>query len=323
MNNIKEIFENIETPTGEILKGHSLDKNNFYLCKDSRNQLVFLVSTSSNLNLTPPSLENLEINYFIECTVEEKNKNPVTGNWIMLKCLSENEYIQSLFRKHIPSIVNSFSLPCENHKFAESFEAFITLFKNLEKKSEKKVIGLWGELFVIYNSSNTDFLVKAWHSSKEDTFDFSEGNCRLEVKTTSLREREHNFRLHQVFPISNINLIVASLMIEKVPVGLSLGDLIQRIEDSLTKADLRLKFDELITGTLGESYEKSLEEAYDESSAKELINFYNIKDVPKIPKETIPKEVKNVSFSVSLDTVNTISNKDFKGLSDLYKSVLS
>lgn len=323
MNNIKEIFENIETPTGEILKGHSLDKNNFYLCKDSRNQLVFLVSTSSNLNLTPPSLENLEINYFIECTVEEKNKNPVAGNWIMLKCLSENEYIQSLFRKHIPSIVNSFSLPCENNKFAESFEAFITLFKNLEKKSEKKVIGLWGELFVIYNSSNTDFLVKAWHSSKEDTFDFSEGNCRLEVKTTSLREREHNFRLHQVFPVSNINLIIASLMIEKVPVGLSLGDLIQRIEDSLTKADLRLKFDELITSTLGESYEKSLEEAYDESSAKELINFYNIKDVPKIPKETIPKEVKNVSFSVSLDTVNTISNKDFKGLSDLYKSVLS
>ena len=323
MSDIKEIFNNIERPKGEILKGHSLEKDNFYLCKDSKNQLVFLVRTSSNLPLSPPSLKNLEINYLIECSVEEKNKDSVTGNWIMLKCVSENEYVQSLFEKHIPSIVNSFSLPCSNDKFAESFEAFITLFKNLEKKSEKKVIGLWGELFVIYNSSNTDFLVKAWHSSKEDTFDFSEGNCRLEVKTTSLREREHNFRLHQVFPISKINLIIASLMIEKVPVGLSLGDLIQRIEDSLTKADLRLKFDELITSTLGESYEKSLEEAYDESSAKELINFYNIKDVPKIPKETIPKEVKNVSFSVSLDTVNTISNKDFKGLSDLYKSVLS
>lgn len=323
MSDIKEIFNNIETPKGEILKGHSLEEDNFYLCKDSKNQLVFLVRTSSKLPLSPPSLKNLEINYLIECTVEEKNKDSVTGNWIMLKCVSENEYVQSLFEKHIPSIVNSFSLPCSNDKFAESFEAFITLFKNLEKKSEKKVIGLWGELFVIYNSSNTDFLVKAWHSSKEDTFDFSEDNCRLEIKTTTLGEREHNFRLRQVSPISSVNLIIVSLMIEKVPIGLSLGNLIQEIDKSLTQDDLRLKFDELITSTLGESYKKSLEEAYDEDSAKELLNFYHVKDIPKISEDTIPKEVKNVSFSVNLDNVNTISKKEYKGLSDLFNAVLS
>lgn len=323
MSNLKEIFENIEIPEGEILKGHSLNESNFYLCKNSLSQLVFLIKTSSNQNQISPSLKNLEVDYLIECTVEEEDKEPQKGNWIMLKCISENEYIQSLFEKHIPSIVNGFTLPCENDKFAEAFEAFITLFKNLERKSEKKVIGLWGELFVIYNSSNSDFLVRAWHNATDAAFDFSEDNCRLEVKTTTLRNRKHSFGLHQVFPKGSVNLIIASLMIERVPIGLSLGDLIDKIEKTLTDAEQKLKFDQLITETLGQSYEKSLEEAYDETSAKELLEFFDIQDIPKIPQDTIPKEISDVRFSVSLDDINTVSKKNFRGLSDLFDSVLS
>tara|TARA_B100000989_G_scaffold79737_1_gene56822 strand:+ start:4836 stop:5807 length:972 start_codon:yes stop_codon:yes gene_type:complete len=323
MNNLKKIFQDIDTPEGEKLFGYALQEYNFYLCKNNQNQLVFLIRTSSKHSLPSPSLKNLEVNYLIDFTVDEKGRKKVSGKWIMLKCISENEYIQSLFEKHIPSIVNGFTLPCENDKFAEAFEAFITLFKNLERKSEKKIIGLWGELFIIYNSLNSDFLVKAWHNATDDTFDFSEDNCRLEVKTTTLRNRKHSFGLHQVFPKGSVNLIIASLMIERVPIGLSLGDLIDKIEKTLTDAEQKLKFDQLITETLGESYEKSLEEAYDETSAKELLEFFDIQNIPKIPKDIIPKEVSDVRFSVNLDDINTVSKKNFRGLSNLFDSVLS
>ena len=165
--------------------------------------------------------------------------------------------------------------------------------------------------------------MKAWHNATDAAFDFSEDNCRLEVKTTTLRNRKHSFGLHQVFPKGSVNLIIASLMIEKVPIGLSLGDLIDKIEKTLTDAEQKLKFDQLITETLGESYEKSLEEAYDETSAKELLEFFDIQDIPKIPQDTIPKEISDVRFSVSLDDINTVSKKNFRGLSDLFDSVLS
>lgn len=60
--------------------------------------------------------------------------------------------------------------------------------------------GLWAELFVISIASNPEYLLKAWHSSLNDVYDFNDGIDKIEVKSTSKSHRIHKFSYDQLSP---------------------------------------------------------------------------------------------------------------------------
>jgi len=126
------------------------------------------------------------------------------------------------------------------------------LFENRLKFeiSEKTLIGLIGELLIIFLSTNSATAIKFWHSNIDDKFDFSGANFRLEVKSTTGTSRNHHFSSYQIPGDAPGKTLVASVKISKVENGNSIVDLLKTLESELEAADY-LKLRGIVNSTLG------------------------------------------------------------------------
>ena len=125
----------------------------------------------------------------------------------------------------VPSLGNSL----DNKQITHTVNKFIELFKVLKEPPKKTLQGLWSELFLIYQSNNPKKLVKAWHTVPEEKYDFSLEKLRIEVKSSSTRNRTHHFSLGQLTAPSKCELFVASLFVEILAGGKSVEDLLNEI----------------------------------------------------------------------------------------------
>jgi Putative PD-(D/E)XK family member, (DUF4420) len=113
------------------------------------------------------------------------------------------------------------------------------------------LIGLFGELLVILRARNCDRMVEAWHSRIDAQYDFSEGNIRIEVKTSGNGLRHHHFNSRQLPGLENYEVLVASVLLFFVPSGgISLEILVRMLEQRLSPANYS-KLMELVVATLG------------------------------------------------------------------------
>jgi hypothetical protein len=81
--------------------------------------------------------------------------------------------------------------------------------------------------------------VDRWHTDNSDTFDFSWGQGRLEVKSTVGAFRIHDFSLDQLQPPVGGFGYVASLVLKAANGGAGVLDLAKKVEVQLN-GDLRL-----------------------------------------------------------------------------------
>jgi hypothetical protein len=73
-------------------------------------------------------------------------------------------------------------------------------------------------------------------------FDFSDGDARLEVKSTSKRIRAHSFSFEQCNPPGGTRAVLASIFVERAAAGIVFRALIRDIEDRVVgDADLVFK----------------------------------------------------------------------------------
>jgi hypothetical protein len=112
-------------------------------------------------------------------------------------------------------------------------EDFLDLFSPQEKLTRSELLGFWGELFVIWNSDDINFMADAWHSWERERYDFAFRNERLEVKTTEGAGRTHSFSSTQIPPPNGVNVLVASILTNEVQAGVSVTDLFESIEARL------------------------------------------------------------------------------------------
>ena len=92
------------------------------------------------------------------------------------------------------------------------FDALIYLHKKQFKAYGRS-------LFVISIASNPEYLLKAWHSSLNDVYDFNDGIDKIEVKSTSKSHRIHKFSYDQLSPTENTNLIISSIFVIQSGIG--------------------------------------------------------------------------------------------------------
>src|SRR6185295_947327 len=110
----------------------------------------------------------------------------------------------------------------------------------------RATIGLWGELFVISEAREPAILLKGWHRDPLERFDFSGGDCAVEVKSSARRIRQHHFSVEQANPPNSMTVWVASLFVEKQTEGLSLGELWDRCRVLVENdPDLLLRIEEV------------------------------------------------------------------------------
>lgn len=167
----------------------------------------------------------------------------------------------------------------------------------------KTVQGIWAELFLIHQSKCPEKLVSAWHSIPEEKYDFSSKKVRIEVKSSSMRNRTHHFSHEQLVPPTQCDLYIASVYVEMLSGGKSLEDLLNdilvRLQDN---QDLKEKLNLITYSTLGESVDKISNIYYDYELAKDSLRFYNSKDIPKIG--SIPNNIFEIKYKCQLDYLN-------------------
>jgi len=185
------------------------------------------------------------------------------------------------------------------------------MFSKLTQSRNIKEIGLWGELFLIYVSTNKEFLIDSWHINNSDTFDFNDGSTKLEVKTTTKGQRIHNFRLNQILKSIEAESLIVSIMTSRIELGISVKDLIIKINKNLIN-DYKIKLMEKVVDAAGNKLPE-FKSKFDATTAVNCYKFYKASTIPSIHHNCIiDPEVSNVNFDTNLEGVAQVSISSHK-----------
>lgn len=276
----------------------------------TRDEVMLLLPPDGLKALAEYDLEHIGIRPLMEYHVrdnsggrDERVALVVTKNrdaWLVQAFL---QLVAMLFETGVKQTPNSIQ---------QLLDDLIALFRALTQPPLKSVMGLWGELFVIYQSAHTLELVGAWHNTPRDKFDFSAGHERIEVKSTT-GPRIHNFAHAQLSAPDGIRVTIASIVLNHHEDGLTCGDLAQVIFGRLNDEAHRRKFLEQVVRTLGETWKNQDSEKYDTAQAKLALKFFDARNIPRV-LEPIPTQISAVKYQCDLQGVLEMNNGDLSPL---------
>ncbi len=301
-------FKNLEKPNAKkgplFFVGLRIDPGErCLLAKDSDGcpAVLMRAQPSTETMSLALSLENLHVRE-MNCQIENQDGKVIEGYFTILRCTAKEVMLQEYFLGILDSFVLSQLLAAtKSDEVQKVVMQLAELFRAIGHPAKRSVIGLWAELFLITQANDPIFWLRAWHARNKDVFDFSHENQRLEVKATSTTNRAHQFSYEQTHPPENIEEAIASVMLQSSPSGKTVHDLwedVRRIAAS--DGDLQLKLEQICLEALGEQWNSKRTTAYDMQHAKQSLQFYDARNVPKIDCE-IPRGVTQVRFSVDLD----------------------
>ncbi len=257
--------------------------------------------------------EILSVEYSQLCTIVENDSTSTSATFSIITLRAREETLQSYFIDIVVMMLSKFSGEPTHYELAVEVENLITIFSAVSRKPIKKIQGLWAEMLVIERSSNPEFLISAWHDSPEAKYDFSMGEEKIEVKSTSGEGRIHRFSLDQLNPSQKSKLLIASVVVRESAEcsgGLSVSNLYEKICQQVSDTNLRLKLYSTLISSIGSDYEKTSKLYFDYVEATDSLAFFDAKDVPHIDKTVVPEFVSDVKFSSSLTHLTDVREKE-------------
>ena len=244
-------------------------------------------------------LERLAVHHDVRCRIADTDTQVTTIERLTVVRCKDHDLISYFLRICEPVVATLGDSP-HRSEVSRIVSRLAELFQSISRPPRGSVQGLWAELFVITTSRDPAVLVEAWHVNPEDRFDFTLGDQRLEVKSTSGPDRRHRFSLNQVRVLEDIHVLVASLFVEPAGGGSSLGELVDRIIGQLEgHPELALYVDHMVALTLGQALQRGLEERFDFERARDSLTFFRGRDIPSVSPE-LPPSVSSVQFTADL-----------------------
>lgn len=269
MQDLFSLFKELSKPEQEVLQSFTvvhLEGTSHRVGKDAAGWPVLLLdtrNTSSTHNSPQIHLEHLEVQHSMRCRVTT-NKKTEEGTFTVIRCTDADTELAEYFFRSVDPILRNLGATPSTPEVIRAINHLVELFRALAQPPIKSISGLWAELFVIRNAKNPTALLGAWHTTPEEKFDFNSNIQRLEIKSTSQRDRMHHFSLEQVSPPSGCRVMVVSLFVERSGGGKSLSDLVQEIKLSLLDSpELEEKLDRVVAQTLGNSLRQSMNNRFD------------------------------------------------------------
>lgn len=262
--------------------------------------LIFISESNQDFFIANQNLFNIKVTHNVKCEIETDNKVS-QNNFSVVSYIGQNDDAKDVFLKTCQVLIKSLDQSPSNKKIKQTVDKFIELFKAIKEPPRKSIQGLWSELFFIEQSDFPEKVILGWHSIPEEKFDFSFDKLRIEVKSSATESRTHHFSSAQLNPINDIEIIIASMLVNTSVAGLSLIDLMNKINSKLDDfPKQKEKLHLLVYSTLGIDIEIVNEIKFNYELAKESLQFYKSEDIPKIESTNIPKEVSNVKFTSNL-----------------------
>ncbi len=290
---------------GQPIPGHS----SYLIGKDREGHACLLVTGMDEPGKmqSPIRLENLDVQFELRCHLRRNREADRIGTFTVIRCRSLDGETIRYFLTVCETIIQVIGDKPRLREVAAAVHRLAAIFQKIEKPPARPVNGLFAELYLIWRSGNSAKAVAAWRMDDTARFDFSHSNIRLDVKAASGRLRAHTFSYEQCNPPPGTIAVVASLLAERVPVGLSVGFLIEEIRTRISAgSELVLKLHDVVTGTLGASLNEALRVTFDEKLAASSLGFFELNDVPAI-RGSLPNGVSEVHFRSDLSALPSLS----------------
>lgn len=258
------------------------------------------------------NLEFISVKFNRQCQLINNKGKIEEGIYTIISLKSNSDYLQEYFLKIVFVLINNLSETPLLNDLKIEIENLINLFTKFSKPALKTIQGLWAELLIIEQSKNPDYLIKSWHNSTSDKYDFNDGSDKIEVKSTSKSRRIHNFSLEQLIPNTKSKLIVTSILTIETGTGTSVFDLVQLIESRIIDQKLIYRINEIVASTLGKDFEKSFDIYFDYKFSVDSIQHYESVDIPMINISSIPSNINNVRFDCDLTDVRNANKTRIK-----------
>ena len=239
----------------------------------------------------------------------------IEGRFTIIQLLEQDPVLESALLDLVSLFIDT-----ESSLNAGSVQAFIKRFQRLlgeaHQVSESEILGLWGELFILAQSSDPEIAVPAWHITPTQKFDFMSGADRVEIKTT-VGLRSHEFSLEQLRPNEPIESHVISIVTAHGH-GPTILELVQRVAALAGNQEQAQRVIDLSIQTLGSSWLEARDACYDAELANSDIRIFDAGSIPAVGE--VPTEVSGVRFHVDLTQMNSVG--DFSKLSILSRAIL-
>ena len=282
----------------------------FFIGIDNNNCIVFLIKPKDNITQKQPNSSRgkfLDVLFDTECEISTPN-GTTKRNYTILSLKSEDETMERVFISVCSDISELLGENPDYIKVIKVVNTMRDLFSKILQVSKKEETGLWGELFLIYISSDKELLIDSWHVNPRDTFDFNDGNTKLEVKTTTRNERIHTIKLNQILKSIESCSLICSIMTSRIDLGVSVIDLIDKISVNI-KVEYRQKLINKVLDSAGENF-KNFKNRYDLKTSKNSFKFYNANNIPSINTKHISNDISNIKFDVSLENIKDVNIKE-------------
>lgn len=277
---------------------------------------VFFIESSFMGDIPSINLDLISVQYTQRCNLKINDDSLASYYTIVHLKSVDSELIKYYVDIMSLILIKIGDHPKQQHLINE-LKTLVDLFRLFSNSPMNSIQGLWAELFVMVQSSNPSYLVKSWHVSVNDVYDFNDGFNKIEVKSTIKRNRVHHFSNEQLTPNRNSQLAVCSIMMTITGQGISVFDLKDSIEERLDVED-RLQLNKLIIKTLGSDFEKATETFFDYQKALDSYKIYNSNNIPSIDIDLLSNEISNLHFDCDLSNVEEASDS-FLETSELFK----
>jgi len=324
MENLLSIYKSLK-PKEKVKKFYSaktaedISKGIWFAKNDKGFPCIFIETKSSEI------FSNLKSSY-IEITHQRKRNIETNGNMVFcvcskITCETRDEALVELFFDCLRPCLEKLKIPCEPNEINDLMKRMIELFSSLDKEKRRDIQGLWSELFLINNSSNPEEMVACWHDESNEKYDFSKDRNFIEVKSSKGNKREHVFSLEQAHGKAENTVLIASLRLDEDDEGYSLKSLLDEVLEKVkSNSELVEKVQYNVRSILGKSWKSALDVSFDHDYAKSELNFYDLKDIPKLDKACRVEGVSNIKFSSDLGAKSPIAKSRFKNKSKLFQA---
>jgi hypothetical protein len=270
---------------------------NHRIAMDWRGLPSLLIGVSDQEVTGPPLvLEHLRMQQGVECRVTEPSGRTEAHRFTIIRCTDDDPTTCEYFLRVGGAVLATLGGEPSSGQVGATIGRLVELFRALATPPQKSVIGFWSELFVISRSSDLPTLVQAWHARPEERFDFALGGDRLEVKAALGRTRHHHFALEQLLPLPGVNVLIASVLVERSGAGPSVSELLDRIRDGVRQDAVQLlHIDSVMALTLGATWRSAMDERFDAQLASSTLMFFDPRVIPK-PADAVPPTVTDVRF---------------------------
>lgn len=303
---VAELFENlspIEGVTSESGRRYVVravpHRQGQFVARNDRGRPAILIQVEASARPRPPiALQNVYAAFGVTCELDYQGQRQVTAT--VVECLSDDRDLQAYFVSLAQWLLGELGSAPSSGAVRRFMEHLVTLLERVSEPARGTVQGLVAELMMVALSPEPRAMLDGWRATAHDHFDFVTGPVRLEVKSSANRVRRHLLSAEQcATPPETVGLL-ASIFVEQVGGGLSLGDLIMRIEQHVQQEpEFLARLHDGVAATLGSTLPQALRFTFDEQLARHSFALFDLSQIPAL-RPPFPPEISMVHFTVDL-----------------------